>query len=101
MAKKEKFGKFILFEELDTSGLGSERRAAKLNVAGLEKMVSVLRLSPAISANAEIAKAVMDQAKAAAQLQNPNILRIYGIGKVEAAYYVSTEYVEGKNLGQV
>src|SRR5262245_62138772 len=40
----------------------------------------------------------MDQAKAAAQLQNPNILKIFGIGKVEHAYYISYEHVEGKSL---
>jgi TonB family protein len=101
MARKEKFGKFVLFEELDRAGLGTEYRAAKVGGAGLEKIVSVLRLSPAISGNAEVAKAVMDQAKLAAQLQNPNIIRIYGIGKVDASYYVSTEFVEGKSLGQV
>jgi TonB family protein len=101
MPRKEKFGKFILFEELDSGGLGTEYRAAKLGPTGLEKIVSVLRLSPAVSANVEVAKAVMDQAKVAAQLQNPNITRIYGIGKVESAYYVSTEFIEGKNLKQV
>jgi len=101
MARKEKFGKFILFEELDSGGLGTEYRAAKLGATGLEKIVSVLRLSPAVSANVEIAKAVMEQAKVAAQLQNPNITRIYGIGKVDSAYYVSTEFIEGKNLKQI
>jgi TonB family protein len=101
MARKEKFGKFVLFEELDGSGLGTEFRAAKLSTTGLEKIVSVLRLSPAVSGHAEIAKAVMDQAKVAAQLQSPNITRIYGIGKVESSYYVSTEFVEGKSLKQV
>ncbi len=101
MATKEKFGKFVLFEELDKAGLGTEYRAAKLGATGLEKIVSVLRLSPAISGHAEVAKAVMDQAKLAAQLQSPNIVRIYGIGKVDAFYYVSTEFVEGKSLKQV
>ena len=40
----------------------------------------------------------MDQAKSAAQFQNPNILKIFGIGKVEQAYYISYEHVEGKSL---
>ena len=40
----------------------------------------------------------MDQVKFAAQLQNPNILKIYGIGKVDAAYYISYEFLEGKSL---
>ena len=98
MAKKEKFGKFVLLEEIDASGLGTEYRAAKLGAAGLEKVVAVLRLTPSLSTNAEVARQLMEQAKLAAQLQNPNITRIFGIGKVENTYYISYEFVEGKSL---
>ena len=96
--KKEKFGKFVLLEEIERSSLGVDSRAAKLGATGLEKIVSVLRLSPTLSGNADVAKGVMDQAKLAAQLQSPNILKIYGIGKVDSAYYISSEFVEGKSL---
>ena len=43
----------------------------------------------------------MDQAKVAAQLQNPHILKIFGIGKVEQTYYISYEHTEGKSLGAI
>jgi TonB family protein len=98
MAKREKFGKFVLLEEVDVSGLGHEYRAAKLSSTGLEKIVSVVRLKQNLSANAEAAKSLMDQVKFAAQLQNPNIVKIFGIGKVEALYYISYEFLEGKSL---
>lgn len=98
MAKKEKFGKFVLLEEIEVSGLGTEYRAAKLGTTGLEKLVAVLRLTPALSTNADVAKQLMEQAKVAAQLQNPNISKIFGIGKVENTYYISYEFVEGKSL---
>ncbi len=98
MAKREKFGKFVLLEDLEESGLGHEYRAAKLGSTGIEKVVSVLRLAPALSKHAEAVKALMDQVKLAAQLQNPNVLKIYGIGKVESAYYISYEYLEGKSV---
>jgi TonB family protein len=98
MPKREKFGKFVLLEETDRSGLGTEFRAAKLGPSGFEKIVSVLRLSSAVSANAEAARSLMDQVKVAAQLQNPNVIKIFGIGKVEAAYYVSYEFLEGRSL---
>jgi TonB family protein len=101
MRRREKFGKLVLLEETEATGLGTEHRAAKLGAAGLEKLVTILRLTPGISTNAELARAVMDQAKAAAQFQNPNILKIFGIGKVEQAYYISYEHVEGKSLGAI
>lgn len=98
VAKKEKFGKFVLLDEVESSGLGSEYRAAKLGSTGFEKIVALLRLGPELSKNANFAKNLMDQAKLAAQLQNPNICKIYGIGKVDASYYISYEFVEGKSL---
>jgi serine/threonine-protein kinase len=98
MASKQKFGKFVLLEEIETSGLGTEFRAAKLGPSGLEKIVALLRLGKELSGHAEVAKALMEQTKIAAALQNPNILKIYGIGKVDWAYYVSYEFVEGKSL---
>jgi hypothetical protein len=36
VAKREKFGKFVLLEEVDVSGLGHEYRAAKLSSTGLD-----------------------------------------------------------------
>jgi TonB family protein len=98
MVKRERFGKLVLLEETESTGLGPEYRAAKLGPAGLEKLVTILRLKPAISSNAETARSLMDQAKVAAQLQNPNILRIFGIGKVDQTYYISYEFIEGKSL---
>jgi serine/threonine-protein kinase len=101
MARKEKFGKFVLLEEIESSGLGNEYRAAKLSPAGFEKIVSVLRLHAGVSAHADAVKALMDQVKFAAQLHNANILKIHGIGKVDAAYYVSYEFLEARSLKAV
>jgi serine/threonine-protein kinase len=98
MPKKEKFGKLVLLEETEATGVGPEYRAAKLGTSGLEKIVTIVRLKPAISGNEELARALMDQAKVAAQLQNPNVLKILGIGKVDQTYYISLEHVEGKSL---
>jgi serine/threonine-protein kinase len=102
MSKREKFGKFVLLEEIDTSGLGVEYRAARLGPAGLDKIVTVLRLAPSLSANAEAVKLLMDQVKFAAQLQSPNVVKVLGIGgKVGSPCWVSYEFVEGKSLKAV
>jgi TonB family protein len=98
MPKKEKFGKFVILEETERATVGVESRAAKLGPAGLEKVVSLLRLAPPLSGNPEVAKSLMDQAKVAAQLQNPNVVKLLGIGKVESTYYISYEFIEGKSL---
>ncbi len=98
MTRREKFGKLVLLEDIEATGLGTEHRAAKLGPTGLEKIVTILKLRPEISANTELAKTLMDQSKVAAMLHNPNVLKIFGIGKVEQAYYISYEHLEGKSL---
>src|SRR5438093_8346282 len=101
MVTKERFGKFVLLEEIDTTALGSEYRAAKLGPSGLEKIVSVERLKPARATNTEVAKSLLDQVKAAGPIQNPNVVKIFGIGKIDSAYYISYEFLEGKSLKAV
>src|SRR5258705_12814525 len=91
MPRKEKFGKLVLLEETEATGVGPEYRAAKLGTSGLEKIVTIVRLKPAISGNEELARTLMDQAKVAAQLQNPNVPKVLGIGQVEQAYYIALD----------
>jgi serine/threonine-protein kinase len=98
MAKPAKFGKFVLLEEVERSALGTEYRAAKLGTAGLEKIVSLLRLSSNLAQTPDVARQLMEQVKASAPLQNPNLTRVLGIGKVESHYYIYYEHIEGKSL---
>jgi serine/threonine-protein kinase len=101
MAKHERFGKFVLLEDVGTSGLGVEYRAAKLGPSGVERLVSVLRLHPSLSRQPQMVKNLLEQVKFAAQIAGPNIVRVLGIGKTESAYYVSSEWLPGKSLREV
>jgi TonB family protein len=98
MARKEKLGRFVLLEEVEAGSFGVYHRAAKLGAAGLERLVSLLRLRPALSSHPEAASRLLDEVKIAAQMQSPTAVKVYGIGKVEGSYYVSQELIEGKSL---
>ena len=82
MALREKFGRLVLLEETDSGPLGNEYRAARLGPSGLDRLVTVLRFSPAVSAHAEASKRLVDEARLAAQLHNPGIVRALGVGRV-------------------
>ena len=43
----------------------------------------------------------MDEARLAARLQNPGLVRVLGIGRVEQSFYVSTELVEGRSVAAI
>jgi len=98
MARKEKLGRFILLEDVEAASFGTYYRAAKLSATGLERLVSLLRLRPAFSAHPDAASRLLDQVKFAAQTQSATVVKVLGIGKVEGAFYISQELVEGKSL---
>jgi TonB family protein len=98
MALREKFGKLVLLEETGSGALGLEYRAARLGPAGLDRLVTVLRFGPAVSSNTEVTKRLMDEARLAARLHSPGLVRVLGIGRVEQSVYVSTELVEGRTV---
>ena len=68
---------------------------------GLDRLVTVLRFGPEVSSNAEATKRLMDEARLAARLQNPGLVRVLGIGRVEQSVYVSTELVEGRSVAAI
>jgi len=98
MALREKFGRLVLLEKTDSDPLGDEWSAARLGPSGLDRLVSVLRFSAAISAHADATKRLVDEARLAAQVHGPALLRVLGVGRVGQSFYVSTELAEGRTL---
>jgi len=101
MPKLEKFGSFVLLEEVAGDYMGRIFRAGKLTQTGLEKVVYLTKISPNITHDTTLMKSLIDELKATAQLASPNIAKVYGCGKIEGAYFISWEFVEGKDLGVV
>lgn len=101
MALREKFGRLVLLEETDSGPLGSEYRAARLGPSGFDRLVSVLRFSPSVSAHAEASKRLVEEARLAAQAHGPGLVRVLGVGRVGPTFYLSTELVEGRTLRNV
>jgi len=101
MALREKFGRLVLLDETDAGALGREYRAARLGPAGLDRVVTVFRFGPEVSSHAEATRRLMEQARLAARLQSPGLVRVLGIGRVEHSFYVSTELVEGRSVAAI
>ena len=101
MTLKEKFGKLVLLEEIDAQPLGVTYRAARLGPAGLDRIVTLLRYSEAVSAHPTAPARLAEQCRLASRLQLPGLLRVLGIGRVEQAHYASFELMEGRTLRAV
>jgi TonB family protein len=74
-------------------------RARRTGVEGFQKIVAIKKILPHIADNDEFITMFADEAKLAAQLNHPNIVHIYDLGKIEAGgYFIAMEYVEGTDL---
>ncbi len=98
MVLREKFGRLVLLQQTDSGPLGNEYRAARLGPSGFDRLVSVLRFSPAVSGHAEASKRLVEEARVVAQIHNPGLVRVLGVGRVNQSFYVSTELIEGRTV---
>jgi len=95
------FGQYELIEPIATGGMAEVYRARMSGVEGFEKIVAIKRILPHLTDNHEFVTMFVDEAKLAAQLQHPNIVHIYDLGKIERSYYIAMEYIDGRDLRSI
>jgi TonB family protein len=95
----DRFGQYELLERIASGGMAELFRARRTGVEGFQKIVAIKKILPHIADNDEFITMFADEAKLAAELNHPNIVHIYDLGKIEAGgYFIAMEYVEGTDL---
>jgi len=95
------FGQYQLESLIATGGMAEVYRARMQGVEGFQKIVAIKRILPHLTDNDEFVTMFIDEAKLAAQLQHPNIIHIYDLGKIEKSYYIAMEYIDGRDLRSI
>ena len=68
---------------------------------GYERVVALKRLLPDAARDARRVEMFLREAKLAAMLDHPNIVRAYDYGEVDGELFLAMEYVEGQALSRV
>lgn len=95
------FGQYELMELIATGGMAEVYKARMSGVEGFQKIVAIKRILSHLTDNDEFVTMFIDEAKLAAQLQHPNIIHIYDLGKIERSYYIAMEFIDGKDLRSI
>jgi len=94
----ERLGSYVLLEKVATGGMAELYKAKKVGIEGFERVLAVKKILPHLSSDEEFINMFISEAKLAARLNHKNIAQIYDFGKAEENYFISMEYVRGKDL---
>lgn len=98
MRKPIPYGKYYLLDRINVGGMAEVFKAKAYGVEGFEKLVAIKRILPNIAEDEEFITMFIDEAKIAVQLNHANIAQIFDLGKIEDTYFITLEYVYGKDL---
>ncbi len=98
----DRFGQYEILERIASGGMAELFRARRSGVEGFQKIVAIKKILPHIAGDEEFVTMFADEAKLAAQLNHPNIVHIFDLGKIEAGgYFIAMEHVEGRDLRSI
>jgi tRNA A-37 threonylcarbamoyl transferase component Bud32 len=97
----ERFGKYLLVGEIATGGMAEVLLAVHSGVEGFVKAVVIKRVLQHLTDNADFVRMFVDEARLAARLEHPNIVRTYELGEVDGQYFTAMEYLPGEDLCKV
>ena len=93
-----RFGKYLLVEKLATGGMAQLYRAKIIGVEGFEKFIAIKQILPHLAHEEELITSFIDEAKLAALLNHQNVVQIYDFGSMENSYFITMEFLYGKDL---
>lgn len=88
-------GKYKLLAKLGAGGMG-EVYLAKDTV--LERQTAIKVLPSDVASDESRMRRFVQEAKAAASLNHPNIAHVYEVGEADGVHFIAMEYVDGETL---
>ncbi|MBN2694256.1 serine/threonine protein kinase [bacterium] len=98
MAKWYKYGRYYLLRHIATGGMAEIFLSKQLGLEGFEKLLVIKKILNQYAENQDFITMFLDEARLAAKLDHPNIVRIYDLGKQGNSYYIAMEYIAGEDL---
>ncbi len=95
------FGKYKLLERIAVGGMAEVFLAVRPGLEGFEKTLAIKRIRPHLTSEEAFVKMFLNEAKLAAQLQHPNVVQIYDLGKINSSFYIAMEYISGRDMSRV
>lgn len=87
-----------ILQKVAMGGMGSVYKARH---KALDRIVCVKILSPSLTNDKKAVELFLTEARAIAELEHPNIVQVYNVGKERGYYFIVMSFVEGQTLSQI
>jgi serine/threonine protein kinase len=100
-AAQRSFGRYTLLERIGAGGMAEVFRAVARGAEGFERTLVVKRIRADQSASPTFVEMFVNEARISALLDHPNIVQTYDFGQVDGCYFLTMEYLRGRDFGAV
>ena len=97
----DSFGPYTVYECLGAGGMALVHRATLDIGDGIIREVALKRLLPQLAGDKKFVEDFVREAKLAASLNHPSIVRILELGRTNHTYFIAMELVRGQSLLQL
>lgn len=87
-----------ILQKVAVGGMGAIYKARH---KALDRIVCVKILSPSLTNDKKAVELFLTEARAIAELEHPNIVQVYNVGKEKGYYFIVMAFIEGQTLSQL
>jgi len=100
-AASQMFGRYRLVERLREGGMSELYIATAAGVEGFSRSFVLKRLRPELTRDKNAVAQFIDEARLQADLVHSNIVPVFDFGVVGSEYFMTQEYIQGRDLARV
>ena len=97
----KKFGKYSVIKKVASGGMADILLSISLSPTGFGRFVVIKKALAKFSSNSEFNEMFKNEAKVACNLKHKNITPIYEFGIEKDQFFLTMEYISGKNLREI
>jgi len=95
------FGKYVLLRKLAVGGMAEVFLAKAVGAEGFQRTVVIKRILPSYTEDEAFISMFIDEARIAAALHHAAIVQVIDFDKVDDAFYIAMEYIDGNDLRKI
>ena len=99
--RTQRFGRYLLLERIGSGGMAEVFRAVAQGLEGFQRTFVLKRIRADHTTQPDFLDMFVNEARISALLDHENIVQVYDFGEVEGCYFLTMEYLRGRDLSTV